>query len=108
MVSTGGKGEGVLCEKLCQLWGLGVFLELSRCVCDQGVTAERIPPCTGCLCAEDRTGDVIGMYKIISDDTCFEKTAKREELRGPNVVLFGLSLLLWLNDGVLGHLIQTS
>lgn len=64
--------------------GFGGFLELSRCVCDQGVTAEIGPGRAGPaqdVCVERRgLGNAIGMYKIISHDTCFEKTANREEL----------------------------
>lgn len=36
--------------------------------------------CEQDVCAEHRLGNAIGMYKIISDDTCFEKTANSEEL----------------------------
>lgn len=53
-----------------------VHRELCRCAGEPGVPAESSPAAP----AQDSVGNGTGMYKIISDDTCFEKTAKREEL----------------------------
>lgn len=75
------------------------------------MTAESSPgraaPAQG-VCAE-RTG--LGMLeegiKSFQMTLALKRQPRERNLQGPNVVLFGLSPPLWLNNGVLGHLIQT-
>lgn len=70
-----------------------VHTELWGWVCEQGVRAAQ-PSCPAqdvCV-ARTGSGNAIGMYKIISDDTCFEKKANREELaRSKSCIVWSFS-----------------